>query len=661
MSEYKEQELIRKAKLNFINKKDLNPAGIRTEILNSWKRTFNYDISKVSLKEKLLSADELNDRITRRKNFYDIAVHIIEGLNEFSIGSGYMSLLSDEEGYMLLCLGNKEIQGNAKNNYLIEGCNRSESRLGTNAIGTSIIAKEPVQVIGEEHFFSVFTQWSCTAAPIFYPDGSIAGVFGLSGPISKANHLTLSFVTATAETITRQLKLKKIHDDLQRAKDNIELMGEVAPSGLILLDSNLNIIQLNRKALQLLQKKESDVINRPLDSLFSKTNLDGWNVYDVYGEHGIFYKTGKKAHHFTAYSRKTKSNDYIIVFEPNNELHQRINRLVGSEAHFSFDDIIGSSDSMSMAVKLAKVASKTDINILLTGENGTGKELFAQSIHNASERKEGPFITINCGALPRSLIESELFGYEGGSFTGSKKEGNVGKFELANGGTIFLDEIGEMPFDAQAALLRVLENKEIVRIGATKTIKIDVRIISATNKDLPAMIREGVFREDLYYRLNVLDIHIPALRDRGEDIKLLADYFIKKYSKGNLQLSDKSYHRLKNRLWPGNVRELENHIEKTVHLMQSGLTETEIEYLTDKLNIGIDLSDKDNLSLKPEAESLQTKIQENNLSLKDNECICIKKALSASCWNVQAAAKKLGISRRTIYRKMEKYNIKRNV
>lgn len=316
---------------------------------------------------------------------------------------------------------------------------------------------------------------------------------------------------------------------------------------------------------------------------------------------------------------------------------------------------------MSMAVKLAKVASKTDINILLTGENGTGKELFAQSIHNASERKEGPFITINCGALPRSLIESELFGYEGGSFTGSKKEGNVGKFELANGGTIFLDEIGEMPFDAQAALLRVLENKEIVRIGATKTIKIDVRIISATNKDLPAMIREGVFREDLYYRLNVLDIHIPALRDRGEDIKLLADYFIKKYSKGNLQLSDKSYHRLKNRLWPGNVRELENHIEKTVHLMQSGLTETEIEYLTDKLNIGIDLSDKDNVSLKPEAESLQTKIQENNLSLKDNECICIKKALSASCWNVQAAAKKLGISRRTIYRKMEKYNIKRNV
>lgn len=651
----KEQDRIKNAKQAFISGKDPAPADVRREILDSWRRTVKYNISNASLKEKILSPDKLKKRISERKDFYDIAVPIIEGLSEFSIGSGYLSLLSDEQGYMLRCLGNRNIKDSAESNYLIEGCNRSEHNLGTNAIGTVIVMKKPVQIIGQEHFFSAFTNWSCTAAPIFYPDGRMAGAFGLSGPIEKANYLTLSFVTATAATISRQLKLKKMHDDLQRANDNIELMGEVAPSGLILLDAELNIVQLNRKALQLLQRKEEELIARSVYELFDKSSIDGWDVRDVYGEHGIFYKTGKRTQLFTAYSKRTRSNDYIIVFERKKELHQRINRIVGSEAYFSFNDIIGSSEAINMAVKLAKAAAKTDINVLLTGENGTGKELFAQSIHNASERRKGPFIAINCGALPRSLIESELFGYEGGSFTDSKKEGNVGKFELANGGTIFLDEIGEMPFDAQVALLRVLQNKEIARIGASKTTKIDVRIISATNKNLQAMIKDGMFREDLYYRLNAFDIHIPALRDRDDDIRLLTDYFIKKYAKGELGLSEAAYQQLKNRSWPGNVRELENYIEKTIHLIKSGLTEAEIEYLTAEFDNNNGRSSAHATVLKSGSRS-----NSDDLSIEENEKLCIKKALIACSWNIQAAAQRLGISRRTIYRKMDKYGIKRS-
>lgn len=229
---------------------------------------------------------------------------------------------------------------------------------------------------------------------------------------------------------------------------------------------------------------------------------------------------------------------------------------------------------MKAALRLGQIAAQTPSNVLITGESGTGKELFAQAIHNASDRRNGPFVAINCGALPKSLIESELFGYEGGTFTGARREGCAGKFELANGGTIFLDEIGDMPFDVQVALLRVLQSHEVSRLGSSKTIKVDVRVISATNKDLLAAIDNNQFRSDLYYRLNVFGIAIPPLRERAGDVRLLADYFLQKYTSFSGHclsgFTEAAYALLEEYEWRGNIRELENAVERAVYLTSEG-------------------------------------------------------------------------------------------
>ena len=220
-----------------------------------------------------------------------------------------------------------------------------------------------------------------------------------------------------------------------------------------------------------------------------------------------------------------QSIGYVISFREMKRIHKMVNKYSGFKATYTIDNIIGQSSQISYVKNLCLKASKSNSNVLILGESGTGKELVAQSIHNASSRRNEPFIAINCGALPKGLIESELFGYEGGSFTGANREGKPGKFELADGGTIFLDEIGDMPLDIQVSLLRVLQNKEIVRIGGNKPKSIDIRIIAATNKDLFKSIHDNTFREDLYYRLNVLTISVPPLRERKSDIKVLEQYF----------------------------------------------------------------------------------------------------------------------------------------
>ena len=223
---------------------------------------------------------------------------------------------------------------------------------------------------------------------------------------------------------------------------------------------------------------------------------------------------------------------------------------------------------------MAKKAATTDSNVLILGDSGTGKELFAQSIHQASKFSNGPFVPINCGALPKGLIESELFGYERGAFTGASKEGKPGKFELANGGTIFFDEIGDMALDLQVVLLRALELKQITRIGAKYPMDINVRVIAATNRDITEDIKHKTFREDLYYRLNVFTVNIPPLYARDDDVTLLTKYFLQQYNfrkNTNLKISPEVFSAIKKYKWPGNVRELENVLERTFNIASTGL------------------------------------------------------------------------------------------
>ncbi|WP_434509950.1 sigma-54 interaction domain-containing protein [Desulfitobacterium sp. AusDCA] len=322
-----------------------------------------------------------------------------------------------------------------------------------------------------------------------------------------------------------------------------------------------------------------------------------------------------------------------------------------SPAGYHFHHIIGESTAMKKAKALAERFALSPENILLIGESGTGKELFAQAIHNQS-RPEGPFIAVNCAAIPKELIESELFGYEGGSFTGAEKKGKPGKIELAAGGTLFLDEIGDMPLAIQSVLLRVLEDKHVMRIGGNRYQKIDFRLVAATNKNISALVRENLFREDLYYRLSVLCIDIPPLRQRENDAILISESIIENYCRSQgrkIPRISPAVQQLINQFdWPGNVRQLRNVLVYAINTMQNDIILP--ENLPDYL--------KTTSCIPQEAkEDIVRKIKEEQLTLKDWETIAIKNTLLAAKNSAPLAADLLNISRSTLYRKLKEYNI----
>ncbi len=312
------------------------------------------------------------------------------------------------------------------------------------------------------------------------------------------------------------------------------------------------------------------------------------------------------------------------------------------------NQIIGESPQIKEVMDLVNRVAKSNATVLILGESGTGKELVANAIHYNSDRKNKPFVKVNCGALPENLLESELFGHEKGAFTGAISR-KIGRFERAHGGSIFLDEIGEMSFSTQVKLLRVLQEKQIERVGSTEVIDVDVRIIAATNKDLKRLVEEGRFREDLYYRLNVIPIKIPPLRERKQDIPLLVKYFLQKYSletgRRGMTISDSALNKLKAYSWPGNIRELQNVIERAV-ILSPGREITE-----DQLPPEIVKRDR-------QIELDEFKLPKNGVNLNDLEKSLIKQALDMTNGNQTEAARLLGITRHTLIYRMEKYGLK---
>lgn len=327
------------------------------------------------------------------------------------------------------------------------------------------------------------------------------------------------------------------------------------------------------------------------------------------------------------------------------QYRKSLERLINNQAIYTFDKIIGIDTNFVKTVEYAKTVSDCGSTVLITGESGTGKEIFAQSIHNNSSRKDMPFIAVNCGAIPSNLIEAELFGYEEGAFTGAKKSGNIGKFEAADGGTIFLDEIGEMSLEMQVRLLRVIEEGVISRIGSSNQIPVNFRIIAATNKDLSVEVRRGNFRKDLYYRINVIPIYLPALRERKADIPILIDYYMNKICKKSNKEKQIINKTLMGKLieydWPGNIRELQNIIERMVNTRN--VSEEIYKHL--KSNI-IDSENVIEVSVKFKDMRLETMEKKHILTV-----------LKSYDGNVSLAANALGIGRNTLYRKMKKYCI----
>jgi transcriptional regulator with PAS, ATPase and Fis domain len=336
-------------------------------------------------------------------------------------------------------------------------------------------------------------------------------------------------------------------------------------------------------------------------------------------------------------------------------IYNLVNKYTGMRARYTFEDIVGEDRKMKTLIEYAKNVSDSPSTILISGESGTGKEILAQAIHNFSSRRNKGFVAINCGAIPQNLIESELFGYAEGAFTGAKRGGNPGKFELANGGTLFLDEIDEMPLDMQVRLLRVLQEGCISRVGGDRYINVDVRIIAATNRDLPKEVREGKFREDLFYRISVIPIKIPPLRERREDIPLLIEHFLRvkalKINRKIPHIKKKLYEKMLEYDWKGNIRELENFVENIVNL--NGRTTFNIdEFPMDDFIDSKGYNDQNSETVENDEVE-----EEYICSLEELEKKAIINCIKKFDSNITKCAQKLGISRNTLYLKMKKYDI----
>ena len=480
----------------------------------------------------------------------------------------------------------------------------------------------------------------------------VIGVIGLiafsserQSEFRNKNERLLTFTRKMAELIAVKAAEKASLNRLMLVKNQLETVLNFIAEGVVALDHMAKIINVNFAAEKMLGVKAGDVIGFNINEVFPGTPIPevlrsglGFNSREV-----SIWQKGKH-HHYLINAKPMIVNGVtqgvvasFRAFDEWRESQVLPARKVG------FDNIIGRSPEI-MAVKAqARKAAATASTVLITGESGTGKEIFAQAIHYESDRCAKPFIAVNCAAIPETLLESELFGYEEGSFTGARKGGKPGKFQLANGGTIFLDEIGDMPLSLQAKMLRVLQEKVVERLGGVKTLPVDARIIAATNRDLEDLVNQGKFREDLYYRLNVYPLMLPALRNRQDDIMELAEYYLNKhtlaYGSEVKIFAAGTAGILRRYNWPGNIRELENIIECAVIRASGG---------------SIEVND------------LPAKIIENTQGSKpvptfdDSEKLAILAALDLFGTSVDGkrrAAENLGIGVATLYRKLRKYNI----
>ncbi|WP_249871948.1 sigma 54-interacting transcriptional regulator [Oceanobacillus saliphilus] len=469
---------------------------------------------------------------------------------------------------------------------------------------------------------------------------------------------------AVFKDITEVMKLAEENTDLIEIKILLEAIIKSSDEAISVVDENGKGLIINPAYTRITGLQEKDVIGLPatvdisegeslhMKVLQTRRAFRGGRMKVGPGKKEVIVNVAPIIVNGIIKGSVGVLHDVTEIQSLTKELQRARQIIRNLEARYTFDDIIGSSPEMKLALEQAKVGAKTPATVLLRGESGTGKELFAHAIHNESDRKHNKFIRVNCAAIAESLLESELFGYEEGSFTGAKLGGKKGLFEEANHGSIFLDEISELSLNVQAKLLRVLQENEIVKVGGSKPISIDVRIITATNVNLEKAITNNTFREDLYYRLNKLPIFIPSVKERMSDLPELIHHIIQKinedYSRNVRTISDEALHELKQHAWPGNVRELENVIGRAMIFMDLNEEVIKKQYIPD-------LSGKPKKARQPAT----TLIEENSLQYATElfEKDYISRIYEQNDFNKTKTAKALGISVRNLYYKMEKYNL----
>ncbi|SMC76267.1 sigma-54-dependent Fis family transcriptional regulator [Sporomusa malonica] len=640
---------------------------IRPQIIESWTRCEQAGVNPYDsgIHSKLAEA-ALSAMLLEKQELITIAKPFMTNLYKFVQGSGFVVVLTDERGYIMEMLCDEDTLNNPLTNNFFRGASWREEEAGTNAIGTAVVTKKPIQVSGAEHYCQKHHCLTCSAAPIFDDRGRIIGILDMSGAVNMSHLHTLGMVVAAAEAIMAQLDIRRKNRELVLANNRSTNIFNTISDGILMIDERGIVNQLNPAAKKILNIAESELLGKSIDRIFNGKAIATWrmlNTKEPYTDVELMVDTNKSTFHCLASGEPLTDEQGtvmggVIILRPIKHVQNLVNRFSGYHAALQFSNIIGESKEILEAIRVASLAATTSSNILLQGESGTGKEIFAQAIHNRSEWRNGPFVAVNCGVIPRELIGSELFGYVEGAFTGAIRGGKPGKFELASGGTIFLDEIGDMPLEQQVALLRVLQEKNVTRIGSEKVIPINVRVICATNKNLPKEVEKGAFRQDLYYRLNVISLTIPPLRNRVQDIPLLFKHFLEKIGKDRgckFYIKPPVLECLQQFDWPGNVRELQNIVERAVSLTES--EEITVAHLPSEVH-GTQKNARYPLQPLVVLSANESNDREQRRKLMNEaERQQILALLSKYGGNVSVVAREFGVSRNTLYRKMRLYAI----
>ena len=611
---------------------------VRAPIAESWRRCRAAGLNPSGGEGRHIDANVLESARTANKLFLEIAIPVMRQVFDIIRASGFLVVLTDSAGYLLEMMGDEEIVSRSQDMRFMPGAMWSNLEVGTNAISVALDYDIPIQMVGPEHYCVTHHGWTCSAAPIHGPNGEIVGCINISGDIGKAHPHTLGMVQAAAIGIEGQISQAY----------NAQMMNaalESSRDGILFLDQNREPFWMNSAAEKLLKTDLAGLRRIGLEGIVKSVGLENknWKSGEPFVSDNMALHIGDETIYcsivvtpLTEYERA-----YSVTLRPQTQLISSVNKLSGNRAVFTFRSILTENDSMKKTLALAAKFARYEGNILIQGESGSGKEVLAQAIHNASRNADGPFVVVNCASIPRELFEMELFGYEASAFPGRAAEGKPGRFELADNGTLFLDEVSNMPLEMQQKLLRAVETHSIQRLGSTQPIQLDIRIIASTSQQLSRLVERDSFRRDMYFRLSSLKLDIPPLRERPEDLALYAEYFLRGLNESSSDtpksMTPEFLEGLRAYDWPGNVRELQNSIARAYY-SSAGSTLT-----------------SENLVLSLERREPEAPADATLLSNAGEGGIIA--ALTICNGDVDAAAERLGISRATLYRRMKKYGI----
>jgi transcriptional regulator of acetoin/glycerol metabolism len=540
---------------------------VRPVVLASWSRSVQAGVSAHLKQAPLVWNDDQIHFAREHSDWFPAAQQTLARQRDDHLAGGHVITLFDNCGRMLLSEGDPAAREGLSEMNFRPGAQWSEDRVGTNGPGTALALGRPVHVVGAEHFCEKWHPWHCAAAPVRDPStGEIVAVVDISGFREMGHPHTLRLTSAIAAAIEQRLAVLDAERRVLLLQQFAALTGRWPGETMLAVDRAGSVVASSH---DLPAGLAGDPGRERLRALLARAAAHAQ-------DRGPEEVTMPVSADLVAVCRPIFDGrahaGSCLVLRPSQVKPQRVHHHDAGSTRYTLEDVVGGSQRVTRARETARAAARTALPVLLSGESGTGKEVFAQGIHAASSRANRRFVGVNCASLSRELVESEFFGYIGGAFSGARREGSIGKFEAADGGTLFLDEIAELSGEAQAALLRALQEDEVVPVGGNQARHIDVRVIAATNRDVQACLSAGTLREDLFHRLNVLAIQLPPLRERLEDLPLLAQRFLREaeeeQGRAPRPLDPDLLAALQLWRWPGNVRELKNVMRRLVALSQ---------------------------------------------------------------------------------------------